>query len=91
MNCALCRKSINSKSYISFTNREFCSDICQLKFYKEEIPNLGGSAVTDEDIIKVEQSSGDERRELIEDIFNRTMNAFESGKFIQALKNKAEE
>lgn len=90
MNCAFCKKSIGSNSYISFANQEFCSDVCQLKFYKEEMPNLGGSAISDEDIVKVERSSGDERRQLIDNIFTRTMSALESGKFMQAISNEAE-
>jgi hypothetical protein len=87
--CAWCKKVINPDSFISFVDRGFCSDACQLRFYKEELPNMGGSAITDEDIKNVGLLSGDERRDLIEDIFNRTMEGLESGKIMQGIRDMA--
>ncbi len=87
--CAWCKKPINVKNYISFVGRWFCCNACQLRFYREELPNLGGNTITDEDIKNVELSNGDKLRDLIKDIFNRTTKGLESGKIMQGIRDMA--
>lgn len=88
--CAWCKKSINSGNYISGASQIFCSDVCLLRFYKEELPNLVGHVITDEDIQEIEQSTGEKRRELYEKISSRMMEGIDSSKIMQAIKRKAE-
>lgn len=61
MKCATCGNNIGSTS-VSAAGKDFCSDVCHLRFWKDEMPNLGGRWITDEDIVKVEQLSGEDRK-----------------------------
>ena len=88
MKCAYCKKEINENP-ISFADRDFCSDVCQLRFYKEELPNLGGDMIADEEIQELDQSSGDKRRDLYEKITLRNMERFDQSKFMKKLKEKS--
>ena len=69
MNCAFCKKKIMGNS-ISVTGRDFCSDICHLRFWKDEMPNLGGRWISDENLAELEYLNGQER----EDEYNRIVN-----------------
>lgn len=88
MQCSYCKKEISGNS-ISFADRDFCSDVCQLRFYKEELPNLGGDMITDEEILELEQTSGDKRRDLYEWITLRNMERFDQSKFMTKPKKKS--
>ena len=88
MKCAYCKKEISGNS-ISFAERDFCSDICQLKFYREEMPNLGGDMINDEEIRELERASGEKRQELYGQITLRNMERFDQSKFMKQLKDKS--
>ena len=88
MKCAYCKKDINENS-ISFADRDFCSDVCHLRFYKEEMPNLGGDMITNEEIQELERSSKSNRRNLYEKITLRNMERFDQSKFMENLKAKS--
>ena len=55
MICAACNNAISGKN-ISAVGKFFCCKICHLKFWKNEMPNLGGRWITDEDISKIENA-----------------------------------
>lgn len=90
MNCAQCSKPIESSSYISFASRVFCSDVCQLRFHKDELPNLGGEAITDEDIKRLAEASGRERDELRQELFLKASKALEEGGIMQKIHKAAD-
>lgn len=92
MHCAWCNNAINSKNYISFASRCFCSDVCQLRFHKQELPTIGcGDAITDDDINAIENASGEERKRLRQKLFLKTSKAFEESDFIEKLRKGAED
>jgi len=62
MKCQTCKNKIDG-GYISAVGQVFCSDVCHLRFWKEEMPNLGGRWIDEEDIEKIRKLSGEERKE----------------------------
>lgn len=60
MKCATCKKEIED-SPISAADRYFCSDICHLRYWKEELPNLGGNWISDEMLEQFDKLKGQER------------------------------
>lgn len=87
MKCAYCKKEI-TENPILFAGYDFCSDVCQLRFYKEEMPNLGGEFITDEEIKELEQAMDERRDDLYEKISLRNMERFNQSKFMSYLKEK---
>ncbi len=61
MKCQTCNNEIKG-AYISAVRQVFCSDVCHLQFWREEMPNLGGRWIDEEDIKKISKLSGDERK-----------------------------
>lgn len=51
-------------------DKEFCSDVCYLRYWKEERPNFGGNWITDENLKELGQLTGQAR----EDEYNRIVN-----------------
>lgn len=88
MKCTYCKKEI-ADGPILFAGYDFCSDVCQIRFYKEEMPNLGGEMITDEEIQELEQSSGEKRRDLYEKITLRNMGRFDQSKFMKWINEKS--
>ncbi len=62
MKCDTCKKDINGNSILA-AGKEFCSDVCHLRFLKDEMPNLGGSWISEEMIQELDKLSGTEREE----------------------------
>ena len=60
--CQNCKNKIGG-SHISAVGQVFCSDVCHLRFWREEMPNLGGRWIDEEDIEKIEKLSGEDRKE----------------------------
>ena len=89
MNCSWCKKSINKDEYISGGGGVFCSEVCLLRFYKDEFPNLGGDAITESDIRAIEQATGEERSRLHSAVMLKFMNRIGSSNFMQYLKDTA--
>lgn len=87
MNCATCGRKIKSDNRISAIQRDFCSDVCHLRFWKEELPNMGGQTITDQDIKKIEQLKGDERKDFYNEIVNFIMDNFDATYFNLLLTN----
>ena len=85
MNCAWCKKSIQAGEHISGAGYDFCTDVCLLRFYKEELPNFVGHVITDEDIHEIERATGQKRKELYEKITLRMMDGVESSNFMQTI------
>ncbi len=50
--CAMCGEAISGIEIKAF-QQSFCSFECHLKYWKEEMPNLGGEFITDEDLEKI--------------------------------------
>lgn len=87
MKCVYCKKEI-SDSPILFAGHDFCSDVCQLRLYKEEMPNLGGEFITDEEIKELEQATGERRSDLYEKISLRNAERFNQSNFMKYIKEK---
>ena len=85
MNCATCQRKIIGSS-ISAANRDFCSDICHLRFWKDEMPNLGGRWISDENLQKLEQLQGKEREGLYSKIVTSIMDNFDETYFMLMLR-----
>jgi len=75
--CAQCKNTITGRS-ILVVKRDFCSDICHLRFWKEEMPNLGGQWITDEALEILSKLAGDERKAYYSKIINFIMDNFNS-------------
>lgn len=50
--CAMCGNVIGKFELQAFRTN-FCSYACHLQYWKEEMPNLGGDLITDEDLEKI--------------------------------------
>lgn len=87
MNCENCGNKIVGQN-ISAAQKDFCSDICHLKFWKEEMPNLGGRWIEEEDIQKLKKLSGKEREEKYNEIINFIMDNFGLTSFMLNLQYK---
>lgn len=87
MKCTYCKKEIID-SPILFSGYDFYSDVCQLRFYKEEMPNLGGEFITDEEIKELEKATGKGRGDLYEKISLRNTERFNQSNFMKYIKEK---
>ncbi len=75
MDCENCGNKIVGQS-ISAAQKDFCSDICHLKFWKEEMPNLGGHWIDNEDIQQLEKLTGQARKDKYNEIVNFIIDNF---------------
>jgi hypothetical protein len=75
--CAQCKNPITS-NYIIAVKRDFCSEVCHLRFWKEEMPNLGGQWITDEALEILGKLKGGERNAYYSKIISFIMNNFDS-------------
>ena len=87
MKCATCDKEIKDGS-ISAADRDFCSDICHLHFWKDEMPNLGWNFISDEILQKLEQLTGQNRKDQYNEIVNFILNNFDDTSFMFKLRYK---
>ena len=86
MICAQCKKEITG-IMISAADHYFCSDVCHLRFWKEEMPNLGGRWISDEHIKKAEELEGQERRDFYNKIVMAIVNNFDQTYFMLLLSH----
>lgn len=84
--CAQCKNTIKGNAILA-VNRDFCSDVCHLRFWKEEMPNLGGKWITDEALEELSNLDGDERKAYYSKIIVFIMNNFNSTTFISRIRN----
>ncbi|MEK7578501.1 MAG: hypothetical protein AAB456_02175 [Patescibacteria group bacterium] len=85
MECAACKNKITEGS-ISAVDRDFCSDICHLRFWKDEMPNLGGNFISDEMIEELDKLAGQERKDQYNEINNFVLDHMMDSKFFFKLR-----
>lgn len=81
MECETCKTEITDGN-ISAAGKDFCSDICHLRFWKNEIPNLGGRLIDEEDIEKIGKLSGQERKDEYNKLVMFVLNSLDSTAFM---------
>ena len=86
MKCATCGKQIEDNGISALGGRDFCSDICHLRFWKDEMPNLGGRWIGDENLKELEQLTGQIREDEYNRIVNFIMNNFNNTAFMLQLR-----
>ncbi len=84
-NCATCRNKITGV-HISAAGKDFCSDVCHLRFWKDEMPNLGGRLITDEDISNLDSLVGESRKGEYTRISRFILERFNSTAFMLNLR-----
>lgn len=89
MNCATCKKEINGAPILA-VDRSFCSDVCHLRFWKDELPNLGGRWISDEDIQRLQRLHGEEREEEYSRIVSFILNHLDSSPLMLNLRHSIE-
>ena len=89
MKCATCGKQIGN-GRISAAGQDFCSDICHLRFWKEEIPNLGGRWITGENLKELKRLTGQARQDEYSRIVNLIMDNFDDTYFMLMLRYSKE-
>ena len=87
--CSQCKNIIQGET-ILVVNRDFCSDVCHLRFWKEEMPNLGGKWITDEALEKLSLLSGEERNAFYSKIVNFILDNMGSTMFFSKIKRSIE-
>lgn len=75
--CETCKRKIENEVLLA-TKKEFCSDICYLRYWKEEMPNFGGRWITDENIKEVEQLTGQARQDKYNQIVSFVLDNFDT-------------
>jgi len=91
VHCAWCRKPIDPGRYHSGAGELFCSDVCLLRFYKENLSNIVGHVISEEDIKRIEQSTGNKRRELLREIHLRMMGGVETSNLSKHLDSVSDD
>ena len=86
MKCANCEKE---KAIISAAGKHFCSDVCHLRFWKEEMPNLGGQWIDEEDILMLDKLSGEPRKRAYDKLVMFILNNFENTSLMLRMKSGA--
>ena len=90
MNCSQCGNKIE-QGHIAAAHEYFCSQICHLRFWKEQMPSLGGEFITD-DFLNSFALLGDKSKEMeYEKIIDYISDNFGSTKFFRLLNDKADE
>ncbi len=83
--CAQCKNAITGRSILA-VKRDFCSDVCHLRFWKEEMPNLGGQWITDEALGILSRLDGGERKAYYSKIVSFIVDNMNSTSFFSKLK-----
>jgi hypothetical protein len=73
MKCSTCHREIRGPG-LTAAMREFCSEVCHLRFWKNEMPNLGGRWIVDEDITAIENLKGEALKKEYERIVSKVIN-----------------
>lgn len=90
MYCANCKKEV-IENYISAAGKEFCSDVCHLRFLKDEMPNLGGVWISEEMIQELDKLSGQERKDQYNEINKFILDHMIDSPFFSKLKHSDSE
>lgn len=90
MRCDYCGQNSGDKT-ISAANRSFCSDICHLHFWKEEMPGLGGSMISEKTIKGIEQLKGRERQKEYDQVVLSILDSFEQTHIMRGIQDGATE
>lgn len=72
MRCAECNNEILDTPILA-VDRNFCSYVCHLRFWKDGLPNLGGRWISDNDIETLKKLEGQERELFYSKIVNFIM------------------
>lgn len=75
--CETCKRKIEDEVLLA-TKKEFCSDVCYLRYWKEEMPNFGGRWITDENIKELEQLTGQARQDKYNQIVSFVLDNFDA-------------
>lgn len=75
--CETCKRKIEDEILLA-TKREFCSDVCYLRYWREERPNFGGRWITDENLKELEQLTGQAREDEYKRIVNFLLDNFDA-------------
>lgn len=67
--CETCKRKIEDEVLLA-TKREFCSEVCYLRYWKEEMPNFGGNWISETMIEELDKLSGQERESQYVEITN---------------------
>jgi hypothetical protein len=79
--CENCKKPLGSNPII-LKRMKFCSDICHLTFWKNEMPNLGGRLILDTDLEKLDKLHGQERHNFYQKVVDFILNNLETTAFM---------
>lgn len=79
--CDYCDKKIG-RTYVLEMSAVLCSDLCHLRYWKENAPAFGGRWITDEDIARVESLKGDKRKAEYKRIINFNYKNVDSTEFM---------
>lgn len=90
MKCATCSNPITN-IHLTAVGQDFCSDVCHLRFWKDEMPNLGGKWITDKSIARVDGLDGEVRKEEYHKICRFVMNNMGDSVFFSRLREKLRE
>ncbi len=85
MKCDTCKKDMGRESILA-AGHEFCSDICHLRFLKDEMPNLGGVWISEEMIQELNKLSGQERKDQYNEINKFMLDHMTDSPFFSKLK-----
>ncbi len=81
--CAQCQNIITGRSILA-VKRDFCSDVCHLRFWKEEMTILGGQWITNEALGILSKLDGDEREAYYSKIVSFIMDNMNSTSFFSS-------
>jgi hypothetical protein len=84
MFCRHCKTEIKEISII-FVEEYFCNALCQLTFWKNELPNLGGSFILENDLSKMVSMSLENREREYHRIVNYIHKNFQRTPLIDLL------
>lgn len=67
--CETCKRKIEDEALVAI-DKEFCSDVCYLHYWKEERPNFGGNWISETMIEELDKLTGRERESQYVEITN---------------------
>jgi hypothetical protein len=85
MICSQCKKTINGTA-ISFVDEYFCSPLCHIRYWKIELPNLGGDFISNNDLTVLSGLSPLEQKDESNRIIAYILKNFKRAPFIQLLE-----
>lgn len=88
--CAQCKITMTGRNIVA-VKRDFCSELCHLRFWKEEMPNLGGQWITDGALEILSNLNGEECENYYSKIISYIMNNFDSTPLMSKIVKGAEE